>query len=41
MVAHKHLGGDSLQRWLTDQGYPTHRLGSSSGYRILHTIRGG
>ncbi len=35
MVVHKHLGGDSLQRWLTDEGYPTTRLVSSSGYRIL------
>ena len=39
MVVHKHLGGDSLQRWLTDSGYPTTRLASSSGYRILHTTR--
>jgi 16S rRNA (guanine1207-N2)-methyltransferase len=35
MVVHKHLGGDSLQRWLTEQGYPTERFASSSGYRIL------
>ena len=39
MVVHKHLGGDSLQRWLTESGYPTTRLASSSGYRILHTTR--
>jgi 16S rRNA (guanine1207-N2)-methyltransferase len=39
MVVHKHLGGDSLQRWLTERGYPTTRLASSSGYRILHTTR--
>ena len=39
MVVHKHLGGDSLQRWLTDTGFPTTRLASSSGYRILHTTR--
>jgi 16S rRNA (guanine1207-N2)-methyltransferase len=37
MVVHKHLGGDSLQRWLTEQGYPTTRIASSSGYRVLHT----
>ncbi len=37
MVVHKHLGGDSLQRWLTEQGYPTQRLASASGYRVLHT----
>ncbi len=40
MVVHKHLGADSLQRWLTEQGYPTTRLASSSGYRILQTING-
>jgi 16S rRNA (guanine1207-N2)-methyltransferase len=34
-VVHKHLGGDSLQRWLNEQGHPTERLASSSGYRIL------
>ena len=36
MVVHKHLGADSLQRWLTEAGYPTTGLASSSGYRILH-----
>ena len=35
MVVHKHLGADSLQRWLTEQGFATTRLASSSGYRIL------
>jgi len=35
LVVHKHLGGDSLQKWLTDTGYHTTRLASSSGYRIL------
>ncbi len=39
MVVHKHLGADSLQRWLDEQGYPTERLASSSGYRVLHTTR--
>ncbi len=38
MVVHKHLGADSLQRWLTEQGCPTERLASSSGYRILRTM---
>jgi 16S rRNA (guanine1207-N2)-methyltransferase len=37
LVVHKHLGGDSLQRWLTEQAYPTERLASSSGYRVLYT----
>jgi 16S rRNA (guanine1207-N2)-methyltransferase len=36
-VVQKHLGSDSLQRWLTDQGFPTTRSASSSGYRVLHT----
>lgn len=35
LVVQKHLGSDSLQRWLTDQGYPCERLTSSGGYRIL------
>ncbi|MEY2582486.1 MAG: rRNA (guanine1207-N2)-methyltransferase [Ilumatobacteraceae bacterium] len=39
-VVHKHLGGDSLQRWLTEQGFDTMRLASSSGYRILLTVKG-
>ncbi len=37
MVVLKHLGSDSLQAWLTRQGYPTERLASSGGYRILHS----
>lgn len=43
MVVHKHLGSDSLQTWLTAQGYPTERLASSAGYRILlshHVVEG-
>jgi 16S rRNA G1207 methylase RsmC len=39
MVVHKHLGSDSLQTWLAGQGYPTDRLASSSGYRILRCTR--
>jgi len=38
-VVHKHLGSDSLHRWLDAQGWPTERLGSRSGYRLLRTIR--
>jgi 16S rRNA (guanine1207-N2)-methyltransferase len=37
LVVQKHLGSDSLQRWLTEQGHPTTRITSSSGYRVLHT----
>jgi 16S rRNA (guanine1207-N2)-methyltransferase len=39
LVVHKHLGSDSLQRWLTDQGWPTERLASSKGYRLLRVRR--
>ncbi|MFT3854575.1 MAG: methyltransferase [Ilumatobacteraceae bacterium] len=35
LVVHKHLGADSLQRWLTDHGRDTVRTASSAGYRIL------
>ena len=41
MVVHKHLGSDSLQAWLDRQGYPTRRLASSSGYRILESSSSG
>jgi 16S rRNA (guanine1207-N2)-methyltransferase len=40
LVVHKHLGGDSLHRWLVEQGFPTDRLASSSGYRILVSRQG-
>ena len=39
MVVQKHLGSDSLQTWLTDQGYPTERIASAKGYRILRSVR--
>jgi len=40
MVVHKHLGSDSLQTWLTARGWPTARLASSGGFRILRVVRG-
>ncbi len=40
LVVGKHLGADSLQRWLGDQGYPTTRLASAKGFRILEVRRG-
>jgi len=40
MVVGKNLGADSLQRWLTEQGYPTTRLASAKGFRVLETRRG-
>jgi 16S rRNA G1207 methylase RsmC len=39
MVVGKHLGADSLQRWLGEQGWPTTRLGSHKGFRVLETRR--
>ena len=40
MVVGKNLGADSLQRWLGDQGWPTTRLASVKGFRVLETRRG-
>jgi 16S rRNA (guanine1207-N2)-methyltransferase len=37
MVVGKNLGADSLQRWLGDQGWPTERLASAKGFRVLET----
>lgn len=39
MVVGKNLGADSLQRWLDDQGWPTTRLASAKGFRVLETRR--
>lgn len=39
MVVQKHLGSDSLQTWLTNQGYPTERMASAKGFRLLSTTR--
>jgi len=38
-VVQKHLGADSLQRWLTSEGWATERLGSRIGYRLLQVRR--
>ena len=37
MVVGKNLGADSLQRWLGERGYPTQRLGSAKGFRVLES----
>ncbi|WP_182524529.1 class I SAM-dependent methyltransferase [Nocardioides dongkuii] len=39
MVVGKNLGADSLQRWLGDRGWPTTRLASAKGFRVLETRR--
>ena len=38
-VVQKHLGSDSLQRWLEESGWPTERIGSRTGYRLLRVTR--
>jgi 16S rRNA (guanine1207-N2)-methyltransferase len=39
LVVSKHLGSDSLARWLADEGWSVERLGSRQGYRILRVNR--
>jgi 16S rRNA (guanine1207-N2)-methyltransferase len=39
MVVGKNLGADSLQRWLGEQGWPTERLASAKGFRVLQVSR--
>jgi 16S rRNA (guanine1207-N2)-methyltransferase len=35
LVVQKHLGSDSLHRWLNERGWPTERIASRSAYRVL------
>jgi 16S rRNA (guanine1207-N2)-methyltransferase len=35
LVVQKHLGSDSLQRWLNERGWPTERVASRSAFRVL------
>ena len=39
LVVGKNLGADSLAGWLTDQGYPTTKVGSAKGFRVLESVR--
>jgi 16S rRNA (guanine1207-N2)-methyltransferase len=39
LVVQKHLGADSLQRWLDEIGWTAERLGSRTGYRLLQVTR--
>jgi 16S rRNA G1207 methylase RsmC len=39
LVVQKHLGADSLQEWLTAQGFPTERIASRQGFRLLRSRR--
>lgn len=40
LVVNKNLGSDSLARWLNQEGWPTTRLSSRRGYRILQVNAG-
>ena len=35
LVVQKHLGSDSLLTWLNEHGFPTERVSSAKGYRLL------
>lgn len=39
LVVSKNLGGDSLQRWIIEQGFDCERAASSQGFRVLHVTR--
>jgi 16S rRNA (guanine1207-N2)-methyltransferase len=40
LVVGRNLGADSLQRWLAEQGWPTARLASAKGFRVLEVQAG-
>ncbi len=39
LVVGRNLGADSLQRWLTDQGYQCLRVASAKGFRVFSVTR--
>jgi 16S rRNA (guanine1207-N2)-methyltransferase len=39
MVVGRNLGADSLAKWLDVQGFPTRKLASAKGFRVLETSR--
>ena len=39
LVVGKNLGADSLAGWLTAQGYPTAKVASAKGFRVLESRR--
>jgi 16S rRNA (guanine1207-N2)-methyltransferase len=41
LVVHKHLGADSLQRWLGCEGWAVERVRSRLGYRVLEVRAAG
>lgn len=40
LVVGKNLGGDSLQRWIIEQGFACVRLASAKGFRVLEVRPG-
>lgn len=40
LVVGKNLGADSLAAWLTEQGFPTVKVASAKGFRVLESRRG-
>ena len=40
LVVQKHLGADSLQRWLTTEGFVCERIASKAGFRLLKVMSG-
>jgi 16S rRNA (guanine1207-N2)-methyltransferase len=39
LVVHRHLGADSLHRWLAEAGWETTRAAARGGYRVLRITR--
>jgi 16S rRNA (guanine1207-N2)-methyltransferase len=39
LVVQRHLGSDSLQRWLEESGWQAQRFASRTGYRVLRVAR--
>jgi 16S rRNA (guanine1207-N2)-methyltransferase len=39
LVVQKHLGADSLARWILEQGYACDRIASKAGFRLLEIRR--
>jgi 16S rRNA (guanine1207-N2)-methyltransferase len=39
LVVQRHLGSDSLQRWLGESGWPAERFAARGGYRVLRVSR--
>ncbi|CAL9340549.1 Ribosomal RNA small subunit methyltransferase C [Nocardiopsis dassonvillei] len=39
LVVQRHLGADSLHTWLRAQGFPTERVASRAGFRVLAVRR--